>query len=99
MLARPRDGLADDGDDEIVVLEQPLGDALGVVERDGGDEAVALLDIVGAEVVLEEAEELARDLGVGIEAQRIGADQILLGVLELVGLRAVLGDLSSARRG
>ena len=77
------DRLADHRHDQSVSLQQALGDALHVVERDGLDDLVALLDIVGAEAFLQQTEQLRRDLRIGIEAQRIRAGQIVLGSFEI----------------
>ena len=61
-------GPADHGDQQAAV-EQPLGDAPGVVERDRVDQAVAPLDVVDAEIVELDLQELAGDLGRGVEAR------------------------------
>ncbi len=81
-LSRQALGLADDRDDQIVGLEQPPGDALDVVERDGADQRIALVDVVDAIALEQEAQELGRDLGVGVEAQRERTGEIALGVFE-----------------
>ena len=92
-------GLADDGDDQILRLEQALGGALGVVERHRLDLGVALVDVVEAEVLLPEPQKLVGDLGVAVEAQRKGARQVVLGVLQLLLGRARRWRCASARRG
>ena len=91
-------GLADDGDDQVLALEQALGRALGVGERHRLDLGVAPVDVVGAQVLLPEAQQLVGDLGVAVEAQREGAGQVVLGVPSSfsVGPSAAM-RLSSAR--
>src|SRR5262249_17415270 len=65
--------------DEHATLEQALGHAPGVVERDRVDQGGALIDIVDAEIVELHAHQLVRDLGRGVEPERERAFQVGLG--------------------
>src|SRR6266851_6813552 len=82
---------ADHGDEETAV-EQALRHPLHVGERHRIDEAVALVDVVDAEILELDLHELPGDLGRGVEAQRERALLIGLGLGELVLGRAGLGE-------
>ena len=69
---------------------EPLGGAAGVLDRDGVDHGVALVDVVDAEIVELDLQQDAGDLGRGVEVQRVGALEIGLGLGELVLGRAVV---------
>src|SRR6185312_15907335 len=62
-------GLADDRHDQVLRIEQALGGAFGVGERHCLDLGVALVDILGTQVLLPEEQQLVGDLGVAVEAQ------------------------------
>ena len=72
-----------------VAAEQALRDAADIVDGDRGDQVVPLVDVVDAEIVELDAEELVGDVAGGVEAERIAADQIALGLGELLLGRAV----------
>ena len=65
-------------------FEQALGDALGIVERDGIDHSAALVDVVHAQIVELDLHELGRDLGRGVETERIGPLEVGLRLLQLI---------------
>ena len=67
---------------------QPLGDAARVLDRHGVDQAVALVDVVDAEILDLDLQELAGDLGRGVEAQRERALEVVLRLGELLLGRA-----------
>src|SRR5687767_14525200 len=83
--------LADDGDDKRIGIDQPPCYALYILKRHRFNEAVALIHIVDAEVLLLYAQELVGDLGAGVETQGVGTGQIGLVILEFVGCRAFGG--------
>ena len=58
-------------------------DAADVLDGDGADQVVAPVDVVDAEIVELELQEVAGDLLRGVEAQREIADEVVLGRGEL----------------
>src|SRR5262245_23656537 len=92
LLLRGGDALRPaDHRDEHATVKQALGHAFGVLERDGVDQCVALVDVVDAEIVELHAHQLVRDLARGVEAKRERAFQVGLGLVELVRRRTFLG--------
>ena len=83
--------------EELAVAEKALRRAFGVFHRDRRDELVALVEIFDAKTICLQMQELARDLGRGIEAQRIGADEIFLRLVEFFLGRAVVRRGSRSR--
>src|SRR5262245_59563253 len=69
--------------DEEGGAEQALGVAPHVVDRHRIDQARAAVDIVDAKVVELDLDELACDLGRGVEAERVGALQVRFRLREL----------------
>src|SRR5262247_2362514 len=82
---------ADHGGEQAAV-EQALGHALGIGERHRVDQAGAALDIVDAELVELDLHQLAGDPVRGVQAERVGALEIGLGLVELLLGRAFLGE-------
>src|SRR5262249_10283828 len=76
--------LPDTDDDEVAGAEQALCHPPHVVDGDRGDEAVAAVDIVEPEIVHLDGEELLGGSRRRRETEGIAADQIALGVSELV---------------
>ena len=76
---------------EHFAAEQASRGALGVGQGDALDQAVASCDVVDAEPVELDLHELRGDLGRGVEAQRIGTDQVGLGLGKLLQGRSVIG--------
>src|SRR3974390_3243633 len=83
--------LADDGGDQAIGLDQPLGHALYVVEAYLLDQVIAAVDIVDAEVLNLDPQELISDAARGFKAERIGPGEIALGVGEFLGVRPLVG--------
>src|SRR4026209_2971098 len=81
------DRLADDGGDQAIGLDQPLGHALDVVEAYLLDDVVAPVDIVDAEILDLDPQELIGDAARRFETERVGAGEIALGAGELFRAR------------
>ncbi len=75
---------AHDGDDEAVRVEKAFGLGLHLFQCHGLHEAVALFNIIDAEILLLQAEKLAGDCGIRGESQAIGAREIGLRLLEFL---------------
>ena len=93
--------LADHHEGEVLGLHVLGRHALHVVQRHRLEKGVAVLDIVGAQPVLPERQQVAGDLRVAVEAQREGAGQIGLGVRQFLlrrAFRAQLADIFATRR-
>src|SRR5215211_4409540 len=83
------DGPARDHHQQLAVAKRALGGAGDVGLRHRGDEAVAAGDIVDAEALEGDLGELVGDLGRGVEAERVGAGQVVLRLGKLLVRRAV----------
>src|SRR5256885_6881966 len=66
--------------EQHAAVEQALGHALGIVERDRVDQGRPAIDVVDAEIVELHAHELVRNLGRGIKAKRERAFEVGLGL-------------------
>src|SRR3546814_8439198 len=83
-------GGADHDDGERVGLVELLGDALGLLQGHRLDVAVALFQVVDAEVLDLHAHEHAGDIVGAAEAQRKRAGEVALGGVQLLGGRSLL---------
>src|SRR5690349_364604 len=61
-------GFADDRNDQIIGLQQAFGNALQIVECDGLDLRIALVDVVDAHLLAHDPQQLIGDLGIAVEA-------------------------------
>jgi MFS family permease len=89
-------GLADFDEGEVLGFHVGGRHPLHIFHRHGVDQVVALRDVVDAEIVLPEAHQVLRDLGVGVEIEREGAGQVGFGVHQFLFGRAFgaeLGDV------
>ena len=84
-------GFSDNGDDQAIGTQQPLGDPLEVIEGDRLDQIVALVDIVDPKILQLDPKHLARNLDARIEAQSVGPGQILFGVFEVLRTWSLFG--------
>src|SRR3546814_17584426 len=83
-------GGADHDDGERVGLVELLGDALGLLQGHRLDVAVALFQVVDAEVLDLHAHEHAGDIVGAAAAQRKRAGEVALGGVQLIGGRYLL---------
>src|SRR5205085_8646044 len=85
-------GLPDEHYQQFHFGKKAAAGAANIIDRNGLDQGVALVDVVDSEVFDLDVEEICRDFAGSIEPQRVGADQEALGLFELVRTRALGGD-------
>src|SRR5690606_37567800 len=84
-------GTADQRYQHLCIGQEAIRGAFHVFRRDRLDQTVAPVDVVDAEILTLDFEQLARDLARQSESERERADQITLGLRQFVGRRTLGG--------